>query len=251
MTNSTVSRLEEFKAKLMDWSRLRDPDRRARLRTFLNQNIQSVRREIIEAGCYSTVTIGPPPAIGGLIMRDQDPFALLFNPPYRMNYVPQVVDMIDQAIGVLNERHDSPPPSTLKPNVATEVKEGYAFVAMAMDPEDHKLEDVLDAIKEAARRCGLHAERVDEPQYNERVTDRILESIQKAQYVIVDLSRSKPNVFFEAGYAHGIGKLPVYVAEHGTLLEFDLKDYPVIFYKNMKELKEKLERRLHAISEPS
>jgi len=68
------------------------------------------------------------------------------------------------------------------------------------------LVDVLDAIKEAARNCGIHAERVDEPQYNERITDRILESIRKAEYVIVDLTASKPNVFYETGYAHALGR---------------------------------------------
>jgi hypothetical protein len=34
----------------------------------------------------------------------------------------------------------------------------------------------------------------------------------------------------EAGrgaYTHAIGRIPIYVAPHGTKLEFDLKDYPV------------------------
>lgn len=125
---------------------------------------------------------------------------------------------------------------------------GYAFVAMPMDPEDHALVDVLDAIKDAAKRCGIIAERVDEPNSNDRITDRILESIRRAGHVIVDLTNSRPNVFFEAGYAHGFGKIPIYIAKHGTALEFDLKDYPVIFFKNMKELKEKLEKRLKGLT---
>jgi hypothetical protein len=41
---------------------------------------------------------------------------------------------------------------------------GYGFIAMPMDPDDHALVDVLDAIKTAARACGIEAERVDEPQ---------------------------------------------------------------------------------------
>lgn len=123
----------------------------------------------------------------------------------------------------------------------------YAFIAMPMDPEDHALIDVLEAIKEIANKCGVQAERVDEPQSNERITDRILESICRAEYVIVDLTNSRPNVFFEAGYAHGIGKTPIYFAKQSTKLEFDLKDYPVIFYKNLKELKELLGKRLRAL----
>lgn len=124
---------------------------------------------------------------------------------------------------------------------------GYAFIAMPMDPEDHALVDVLDALKEAALRCGIRAERIDEPESNERITDRILDSIERAEHVIVDLTNSRPNVFFEAGYAHALGKIPIYVARQGTKLEFDLKDYPVIFFKNLKELKDAVERRINGL----
>ena len=79
-------------------------------------------------------------------------------------------------------------------------------------------DDVLDAIKESCHKCGLIAERVNEAQANERITDRILKSIQKAKYVIVDLTESRPNVFYEVGYAQVIGKLPNYIAKQGTHL---------------------------------
>jgi hypothetical protein len=93
-------------------------------------------------------------------------------------------------------------PERLNTQAALDTEAGYAFIAMPMDPDDHTLVDVLEAVKEAAARCDIHAERVDEPQSNERITDRILESIRKGEYVIVDLTNSRPNVFFEAGYAH-------------------------------------------------
>ncbi len=131
------------------------------------------------------------------------------------------------------------------------VEQGYAFIAMPMDAEDHALVDVLEAIKEAAKKCGVQAERIDEPQSNERITDRILESIQRAEYIIVDLTKSKPNVFFEAGYAHGIGKIPIYFARQGTKLEFDLKDYPVLFFRNLKELKESIDKRIRGLQDLS
>ena len=134
-------------------------------------------------------------------------------------------------------------------NVNSIIEHGYAFIAMPMDPEDKTLVDVLDAVKEAALKCGIRAERIDEPQSNERITDRIIESIQRAEYVIVDLSKSKPNVFFEAGYAHGLGKIPIYFAKYGTQLEFDLKDYPVIFFESLRELKESIEKRIKGLME--
>jgi hypothetical protein len=127
------------------------------------------------------------------------------------------------------------------------VELGYAFVAMPLDPEDPSLIDILDAVKEATQRCGVRAERIDEPPSNDRITDRIMESIQKAEFVIVDLSKLKPNVFFEAGYAHGLGKIPIYFAKFGTIIEFDLKDYPILFYRNLKELKDSIEKRIKGL----
>ncbi|MDZ7770184.1 MAG: hypothetical protein U5K38_14430 [Woeseiaceae bacterium] len=127
------------------------------------------------------------------------------------------------------------------------VQKGYVFIAMPIDDSDPNLEDVLDAIKEACQRCGLEAERVDEPESNDRITDRILEPIF-AQSTVVDLTNSKPNVFYEAGYAQGVGKTPIYIARSGTQLEFDLKDYPIIFFRNMKELKDRLESRLRGLA---
>jgi nucleoside 2-deoxyribosyltransferase len=105
----------------------------------------------------------------------------------------------------------------------------------------------LEAIKESASKCEIKAERVDEVETNDRITDRILESIVKAEFVIVDLTKERPNVFFEAGFAHGLGKIPIYLARHGTPIHFDLKDYPIIQFRNMKELKEKLAKRLNAL----
>jgi hypothetical protein len=123
----------------------------------------------------------------------------------------------------------------------------YAFIAMAMDPADPQLEDVIDAIKDGAQRCGVTAERVDQEQSNEPITKRMLDSIDEAAFVIVDLSYPRPNVYYEAGYAQGLGKTPVYLARKGTEIPFDLKDYPVILYPNLRELKTSLGERLKAI----
>jgi len=64
----------------------------------------------------------------------------------------------------------------------------------------------------------------------------------------VDLTDSRPNVFYEAGYAQGLNKTPIYVARQGTKLEFDLKDYPIIFFQSFKHLKDSLEARLRGLA---
>src|SRR3990167_3666545 len=155
-----IDRLEEYKSKLLSWQDNHD----AETRSFINQNPVWVRREVLEADCFKTLTIGPPPAVGGLVMRNVDPFEMMFNPPYLMNLVGVVVDMIDQTIGVLRAGPVSTQSDQPEVQIDLDVQKGYAFIAMPIDPADSQLVDVLDSIKEAANRCGIHAERVDEPQ---------------------------------------------------------------------------------------
>jgi len=238
-----IERIIEFKEKLIAWEKSRDD----KLREWLNQNRHGVRREVIEAGCFKTLTISPPPAVGGLIMSNVDPFDYMFDRPYFMRTVPTICDMLDHTIGALKE--PLPQPNKQIAGIQAEVQRGYAFVAMPMDRDNHALVDVLEAIKAGAQECRITAERIDDDERSERITDRVLESIRKAEFVIVDLTSERPNVFFEAGYAHGIGKIPIYIARDGTDIHFDVKDYPAIFFRNMKELRERLVRRLRAIAE--
>ncbi len=240
-TEEKIAILEEFKARLAGKGAKSVQERRS----WINQNLRQVRQIVIETGCFVTVTIGPPPAIGGLVMQNIDPFSAIFDPPYGRDVGGVVRDMIDQAIGVLKA---GPLQETAAPALLSEVKRGFVFVAMPMNKEDHALIDVLEAIKEAAGNCGLVAERVDDAETNERITDRILESIRTAEFVVVDLTHERPNVFYEAGFAHALGKTPTYIARAGTPIHFDVKDYPIIEFRNMKELKDALARRLTAIS---
>ena len=201
-----IRKLEEFNLHLLNWTETQDD----LSRSYLNRNMPWARQQVIEAGCFGTLTISPPAMIGGLIMRGIDPFASLFNPPYRQSMVGYVHDMVEQTIGVVEaapENMQTTEPES--PEITFTIEKNYAFIAMSMRQEDPRLDDVLDAIKDAAGRCGIRAERIDEPESNERITDRILESIRKAEYVVADLSDARPNVFYEAGYAQGIGKTQI------------------------------------------
>ena len=239
-----IERTKEFKEKLVEWQR----SRHGKLREWLNQNRNWVEREVVEAGCHKTLIITPPPAIGGLVMRNVNPFNYMFEGPYMMSMVPTICDMLDQTIGVLLNPMPEPKGAP-EPIIEAQIQPGYAFVAMPMDEDNHLLVDVLEAIKTAASDCGITAARIDDDQRSERITDRILESIRKAQFVIVDITHERPNVFWEAGYAHGIGKTPIYIARQGTGRQFDIQDYPIIYFRHMQELKEKLTQRLQGIAE--
>lgn len=120
------------------------------------------------------------------------------------------------------------------------VRPGSAFIAMAMDPTIDALEDVLDAIQQAARQVDITAERIDSRLTNEPITPRMLERIESAEFVVVDITHARPNVFYEAGFATGLGKPPVYIAAKNAETPFDIKDYPIIRYTSLVDLKRQL-----------
>lgn len=235
-----IARLTQFKEDLTKHRRVADPT----LRGWLNQNVAWVRREAIQAKCFHTLTITPPPVVGGPIYPNIDPFDYMFDPPYGRSLVPTICDTIDKTIGALRNPVEE---TQAQPSLNDGIEIGSAFIAMPINEDDHQLIDVLEAIKESASKCGITAKRVDEDESNDRITDRILESIRKAEFIVVDLTNERPNVFFEAGFAQGIGKTPIYLARRGTNIHFDLKDYPIIQFRNMKELKKKLTKRLAAL----
>jgi hypothetical protein len=68
------------------------------------------------------------------------------------------------------------------------------------------MQPAFDAIEAAAIAVGLRAERVKDVPGDYRITDRIMSSIRRAMLVVVDLTHERPNVYFELGFARGLGK---------------------------------------------
>jgi hypothetical protein len=105
-----------------------------------------------------------------------------------------------------------------------------------MRVKDPLLEDAHAAIKRAAATLGIRAERVDEIVFSGQITDKILGSIRCAEYVVADLTHERPNVYYELGYAHALGKRTILVARAGTRLHFDVQNYRVEFYPSGERL---------------
>ena len=122
-----------------------------------------------------------------------------------------------------------------------------AFVMMSISPEDLRLEDVLSSIKRATKDHGIECVRVDEIEHSGKITDLILGHLRTSEYLICDISTERPNVYYELGYAHGIKKEVILIAQEGSKIHFDIKDYNIIFYKSFTDLESKLSKRIAAL----
>ena len=81
--------------------------------------------------------------------------------------------------------------------------ENLVFVGMPF--QGSEMDDVYAAIKDECLRLGLNPKRVDENVGSGFVIKEITELIEDAEFIIFDLTRERPNVYYELGYAHGIG----------------------------------------------
>ncbi|NUM34450.1 MAG: hypothetical protein HUU50_07890 [Candidatus Brocadiae bacterium] len=137
----------------------------------------------------------------------------------------------------------------------------YAFVAMPFNP---RFNHIYNAIKNGCNACKIVAFRIDDLIGSHNITFEIMEGIQHAKYVIADITpdlsesdvkiltpdyarlcrRSNPNVMYEIGYAEGLNKEIILLAnEDGRdYLPFDLKSRRYISYseKQLDKLTEKL-----------
>jgi hypothetical protein len=71
------------------------------LRSRINRTVRRVNEIVREAGCLKLFTIAPPPAVGGLVIRNADPFDSVLEIYYGMSPIPSIIDMIDETIGVI------------------------------------------------------------------------------------------------------------------------------------------------------
>lgn len=96
---------------------------------------------------------------------------------------------------------------------------------------------------------GYQCERVEDSNTVGRIVPRIFEQIERAAFVVADLTELKSNVFYELGYAQGLGKPVLLTAKSGTELPFDVKDIPTIFWDSQTRLKEDLRGKIRLIAE--
>jgi len=96
---SRVEQLKKFIEALRRWSAASTSDEgRANARSFINENILDIRETVELAGCGITMTATPPPITGGLILRGLDPFDHIFNPPYGVSVIREVIDIVERTM---------------------------------------------------------------------------------------------------------------------------------------------------------
>ncbi|MBX3610096.1 MAG: hypothetical protein KF871_09375 [Hydrogenophaga sp.] len=119
----------------------------------------------------------------------------------------------------------------------------FVFVLM---PFDSAFDDIYRyGIKRACEEQGCYCERVDEQMFDGSILDRIYHQIRSADVVVADLTGRNANVFYETGYAHGLGKRVILLTQRQEDIPFDLRHYHHIVYGGrIADLATELGRRI-------
>lgn len=123
-----------------------------------------------------------------------------------------------------------------------------AFIMMWMDPKQPELEDVYVTIKRSFTNFGISAERADDIEHSGKITEEIINKIRTSEFLYADLTGARPNVYYEAGFAHALSKKVILYRKSGESLHFDLAGYNCPEYKNLIDLEKKLISRLTSMT---
>lgn len=114
----------------------------------------------------------------------------------------------------------------------------------AMMPFHPSFDDVYSTLKETAEACGLRCRRADDIWENPAVIQDVVSLIDRSKLVICDCSGRNPNVFYEAGISHTLGRETILITQSADDIPFDLRHLRYVAYLNNGEGREKLKEQL-------
>jgi class 3 adenylate cyclase len=84
-------------------------------------------------------------------------------------------------------------------------------------------------VKPACNSVGAICERADDLAYRGSISQEVYSHIAGSDVMIADISQLNPNVLYELGVAHGLGKPTLILADESQDIPFDLASSQVVF----------------------
>ena len=133
---------------------------------------------------------------------------------------------------------------------SVEVKDNSVACLM---PFNRKYEKTFGQIKSVCEELGLTCRRSDEEFVpNQQVLPQIVRIILESEVVVAVLNGRNPNVFYEIGIAHSVGKPVLLLSDlsrnEQTSIPFDIQSVYSIVYNNPIELRDELRKRITSIT---
>ena len=161
---------------------------------------------------------------------------------------PEGVVTLDRLVPALIDAFSRRPTVRKELKPVSRSRRPHVFAAM---PFDREYDDVFFvAMTYAAELAGAVCKRVDIEEFSGDMVSEIHVLIRRSIATIVDLSESRPNVLYEAGYAHALAKPIVHICSTPLgELPFDVAHWNTLPYDQGQtfRLRDTLANRLGAV----
>lgn len=109
---------------------------------------------------------------------------------------------------------------------------------------------VYESLKEASKNSGFLCKRADDIWEHSAVIQDIVSLIDRSSVVIADCTHRNPNVFYEIGIAHTLGREVILITQNKDDIPFDVTHLRYIHYLNngegLSKLSEKISTKLNS-----
>jgi hypothetical protein len=114
---------------------------------------------------------------------------------------------------------------------------------------DPTMDKIYKKIEDAVWEAGYKPIRVDRAHFTGDINDKIIAEIRKSKFLIADYTGQRHGVYYEAGYAKGMGLEVISSCNENDKqnLHFDTSHQNHIIWKTDDELHDKLLDRILAI----
>ncbi|MBW3140931.1 nucleoside 2-deoxyribosyltransferase [Ferrimonas balearica] len=113
-------------------------------------------------------------------------------------------------------------------------------LVFVLTPFNEKYEAQYCAIKKLVTEYGFECSKGDDSIVSTNILAHIAEQISKARLVIANISGRNPNVFYELGIAHALGKPVIIVSESLSDIPFDINSSRILAFEDEVDLSNKL-----------
>jgi hypothetical protein len=107
-----------------------------------------------------------------------------------------------------------------------------------------------EAVEPAIRRAGYDPKRIDQHEHVNKIDDEIVAMIRRSRFVVADFTGQRGGVYFEAGYALGLGLRVIWLCRDDEKkdVHFDTRQYNFLFWKpgEYADLAARLQNRIEA-----
>ncbi len=171
-----------------------------------------------------------------------DEVILILRSLRELNYID--VDLIGPLFVILYEGWKKIEELTKRSN---EINQG--FIAMSYAPE---AKYIMEAFREAIELKKYKAQIISEKEHNHQIIPEMFYEIERSKFMVVDVTYQNYGAYYEAGYAQALGKEVIVCCNEGVFKDpnkkphFDISQKPIIIWKDVADLKQRLIRRIEA-----